>query len=82
MPYIYEDRLNAEKVKKALIQMYNMSQEERAKLGSLGAKHVSDNYNFKDYKQKWLDLIENIIDNYGSWDTRQGYKSWELLEVS
>ena len=82
VPYIYEDRLNTEKIKDALIEMYNTNLSDRENMGQGGIKHVKNNYNFKDYKQKWLDLVENIIDNHGSWDTRKGYKSWQLLEVS
>ena len=62
--------------------MYNTNLSDRENMGQGGIKHVKNNYNFKDYKQKWLDLVENIIDNHGSWDTRKGYKSWQLLEVS
>ena len=81
VPYIYEDRLSSEKISKALKEMYSMSPEEREELGRKGAKYVSENYNFEQFKERWIDLVDNIIENHGSWDTRKGYKSWDLKEV-
>jgi hypothetical protein len=44
-------------------------------------KHIEKNYNFKNYQERWLELIEDITERLGSWETRKGYKSWELLEA-
>ena len=82
VPYIYEDRIGEEDFLSALRQMYNMSKEDREKMGSLGAEHVRKNYNYENFQNTWLDLTEDILERLGSWDTRKGYKSWEIKEIS
>ena len=62
--------------------MYNLTKEERAKLGQLGSEHVKKNYNFKDFENSWIELMDNIVEKYGSWDTRKNYKPWVMKEVS
>jgi len=81
VPYIHEDRLNKEDFLNALRKMYNMTQEERDELGAKGRQHVVDNYNFDDFGQKWIDLMDGIHEKYGSWDTRKHYKAWTFEEV-
>ena len=81
IPYIYEDRLSEEVVVDALKKMHNMSKEERAALGKAGREHVIKNYSPEQYAEQWEKLFDSIIENHGSWDTRKGYKAWELIEV-
>ena len=82
VPYIYEDRLTEEQFVDALKTFYNMTPEERETMGSLGIEHVRKNYNFENFKEQWIDLIDDITERLGSWETRKGYKAWELREVS
>ena len=82
VPYIYEDRINKDDFKNALHKIYDMTREEREELGRKGAEHVKKNYNFKDFQQKWVDLMDDIHKRYGSWDTRKGYKAWEIEEIA
>mgnify|MGYP003114421936 FL=1 len=81
IPFIYEDRLSEEVVVGALKKFHNMSKEEREALGKAGRQHVLDNYSPEKYAQEWENLFESVIEKHGSWDTRKGYKAWELLEV-
>ena len=81
VPYIYEDRISEEQFLEAMRAFYSMPVEERARLGMLGMKHVRDNYNYDDFQKNWLNLIEDITERFGSWDTRKGYNAWELKEV-
>ena len=81
VPYIYEDRVRKEDFINALLKVYNMSQEERDELGRLGRQHVVANYNFDDYRRRWVETIDNTIKNCGSWDTRKNYKSWNFTEI-
>jgi glycosyltransferase involved in cell wall biosynthesis len=81
VPYIYEDRLNGEKVSAAMLEIFNMSEEERENLGKAGQEHVSKNYNFTTLANKWPILLEEIHLEMGSWETRKGYQPWELIEV-
>ena len=61
--------------------MYDLSEEERNRLGAAGSQHVEKNYNFNTFTKDWIELIEKIQNDYGSWDNRKKYSSWELLEV-
>lgn len=81
VPYIHEDRLNKEDFLQAMRKMYNMSKEDRQKLGEKGRQHVIKNYNFSDFESKWVDLMDSVHEKYGSWDNRKHYKSWTFEEV-
>ncbi len=82
VPYIHEDRLNKEDFLNALRNMYNMAPEERKELGQKGREHVIKNYNFIDFEKKWVELMDNIHEKYGSWENRKGYKAWNFEEVA
>ena len=81
IPWIYEDRVSGKDVVDAMVKIYEMSKEERSKLGKLGREHVNTNYNFSEYGDKWDQVITYLMDKHGSWETRKNYKSWELAEV-
>jgi len=81
IPFIYEDRLSEEVVVDALKKMYNMTKEQREKLGSAGREHVLNNYSPEQYAEQWEELFDRVVEKHGSWDTRKGYKAWELIEV-
>jgi len=78
VPYIYEDRLSEEAVVNALLEMYNKTPEERAALGHLGRESVLKKFNFQDYVERWDQLLMSIHETKGSWDTREGYKSYDV----
>ena len=83
VPYIYEDRINREDFINALRKMYNMSKEEREKLGELGMEHVQKNYNFEKFRNSWIDLMDHIHNKYGSWENRANRDTrWSLTEIS
>jgi glycosyltransferase involved in cell wall biosynthesis len=82
VPYIYEDRVSREDFMAALHKMYNMSPEERDSLGDKGVQHVQNNYSFEKFEQKWVELMDSVHENYGSWENRTTRnKAWELMEV-
>jgi glycosyltransferase involved in cell wall biosynthesis len=81
VPYIYEDRISKEDFISALKKIYNMTPSERKLLGMKGRNHVIRNYNFSAFKNKWINLIDSIIENHGSWETRKGYTPWEIKEI-
>ena len=60
IPWIYEDRLNGDDVVNALEKMLKMSPEQRESLGKAGRQHVMKNYNFKNFNQTWIHLMEHI----------------------
>jgi len=81
VPYIYEDRVSKEDFIQALRDIFLMSHNERKILGIRGRQHVVKNYNFETYKKNWINLMDSIIENHGSWETRKGYKPWEIREI-
>lgn len=82
VPYIYEDRISKEDFKAALHKIYNMTPSQRKLLGMKGRNHVVENYNFDKFRKQWVSLIDSIVENHGSWETRKGYKPWEILEIT
>ena len=81
VPYIYEDRINEEVFVNALKKMYDLTQEERDELGSLGADHVRKNYSFEKFNKQWIDLMLDVHKTCGSWETRKNYNAWEFIEL-
>ncbi len=74
VPYIYEDRLNKEQFFSALDKMMALGIKGRREMGMKGRQHVLKNYNFSTFNQQWVDLMTDIHETMGSWDTRN-YKS-------
>jgi glycosyltransferase involved in cell wall biosynthesis len=82
VPYIYEDRINKDDFVNALTNFYNLTTEERAELGRLGAEYVSKNYNFDDFINQWDRILTEAHEKWGSWSTRTGYKPYTFLEIT
>ena len=81
VPYIYEDRMNKEEVVEALVKFYNMTPEERLEMGRQGRKHVLTNYSMANYRGLWYQTLKDAFEEFGSWETRKNYKSWEMFEL-
>jgi len=82
VPYIYEDRVSREDFIQALRDIFSMTHEERKLLGIKGRQHVAKNYNFENFQKQWIDLIDSVVENHGSWETRKGYKPWAFTEIT
>ena len=82
IPFIYEDRINGDEFVDALVRFYNFTQEERDRMGRLGKEHVEKNYNFETFEKRWVDLMLDVHEEYGSWETRKNYHNWKLSEVA
>ena len=61
--------------------MWSKSHKARRKLGAQGRKHVEKNYSFEQLEKNWIEFIDEVAEEFGSWDTRKGYKAWEQLSV-
>lgn len=84
VPYIYEDRIGSQQLVSALKKVYEMSSADRSKLGLAGREHTLNNYNFQVYTDRWVSLLEEAYEHYGSWnhpDGRKNYKGWEHTEL-
>jgi len=82
VPYIYEDRLEKETFIDALERFYNLSSEQRAEMGRLGAAHVHNNYNYDNYLTQWDQVLTKIHEACGSWETRKGYLPYDFREIT
>lgn len=82
VPYIYEDRICKEDFHRALDSALNMSDKKYKKMSVKGRVHVSENYNFEKYEKRWVEIMNEIVEKHGSWDTRENYKRWHMMEVA
>jgi len=82
VPYIYEDRIKEKDFHKVLTKMYKLGDKKRRALGMKGRQHVLDNYNFEVMQQKWVDTIDGIVEENGSWETRKNYNGIRFMEVA
>ena len=82
VPYIYEDRINQDQFESVLTKALNISPKAYKKMSIKGKEHVRENYNFETLEKKWVEIMDEIIEKHGSWETRKGYKRWHLLEVA
>ena len=51
-------------------------------MSNLGQQHVQKNYSFESFNKSWVEKIDSIVKEHGSWQTRKNYKRWHLLEVA
>ena len=82
VPYIYEDRISEEDFLDALTKIYEMDKEERKALGKSGREHVLKNYSFENYQKQWVELIDDVHQRHGSWESRKIYSPWKLIKVN
>jgi glycosyltransferase involved in cell wall biosynthesis len=82
VPYIYEDRISQKDFHATLKKALNLNAKTYKKMSILGREHVKKNYNFEDYEKGWVTVMDEIVEKHGSWETRDGYRRWHLLEVA
>ena len=82
VPYIYEDRISQDDFEKAMSSALNASKKSYNKMSTNGMKHVAENYNFEKFEKGWVEIMDNVVERCGSWDSRKGYKRWHLMEVA
>ena len=68
VPYIYEDRIDKAQFHSALSKIYKMGKEERRRIGTLGREHVEENYNFVQLQEKWVEIIDKVIEEKGNYN--------------
>ena len=82
VPYIYEDRISKEDFHRSLDKALRISDKAYKKMSAKGRQHVKDNYNFEKFEKRWVEYMDQIVENHGSWENRRGYKRWHLMEVA
>jgi hypothetical protein len=60
----------------------NLTEKAYKKMSIQGREYVKNNYNFEQYEKGWIKIMDEIVEKYGSWETRRGYERWHLLEVA
>ena len=78
VPYIREDRISKNDFMTAIEMFCNMSKEKRKELGQNGRKHIIENYNYDNFISKWDQIMHDVRERHGSWETRKIYKPYEL----
>jgi len=76
VPYIYEDRLDKAQFHSALSKIYKIGKKERRQLGTLGREHVEENYNFHELQQKWVEVIDKVVEE------RENYNGIRFKEIA
>jgi len=82
VPYIYEDRISQKDFNKTFKSAMKLREKAYKKMSIQGRQHVKDNYNFDNFEKQWVNVMDEIIEKHGSWETRVGYRRWHLLEVA
>jgi glycosyltransferase involved in cell wall biosynthesis len=82
VPYIYEDRTSKQQFMSALTKMYYMSPEARRAMGNKGRDHVLKNYNFDNFGEQWVNLMDSVMEKHGSWEDRKEYNGIYFGEVA
>ena len=82
VPYIYEDRISQDDFEKVMNKALKASKKTYQKMSKESIEHVNKNYNFEDFENSWIELMDRVIKEHGSWETRKNYKRWHLLEVA
>jgi len=82
VPYIYEDRISQDDFSKALKSALKIRPKAYKEMSNLGQQHVQKNYSFENFNKSWVEKIDSIVEEHGSWQTRKNYKRWHLLEVA
>jgi len=82
VPYIYEDRISQEDFNDVMTKALKCSKKQYKKMSDGGIKHVKENYNFDSYENKWIEIIDNCIEENGSWESRKNHSRWHLVEVA
>ena len=82
VPYIYEDRISQQDFEKTLTKALKNPTKKYRLMASQGRRHVLKSYNFEAFEKSWVDLMDKVVEEHGSWETRTGYKRWHLMEVA
>ena len=82
VPWIFEDRVSEKDVVAAMKKMVELSQEERAAMGTAARQHINKNYNFSRYVEGWDKILTKAHNEMGSWESRTGYTPWEVEEIA
>ena len=82
VPYIYEDRISQSDFDKVLTKTLSLPSKKYRQMCAAGRRHISKSYNFEKFEKSWIELMDRVIEERGSWENRKQYKNWHLMEVA
>jgi glycosyltransferase involved in cell wall biosynthesis len=82
VPYIYEDRISQRDFEKTLTKALKNPTKKYRQMASQGRRHVLKSYNFETFEKSWVELMDRVVEERGSWDSRKNYQRWHLMEVA
>ena len=82
VPYIYEDRIGQADFEKTMNKALKLPKTKYKKMSAGGMAHVRDNFSFEVFEKQWVEFIDKVVEESGSWETRKNYKRWHLMEVA
>lgn len=82
VPYIYEDRISQSDFEKTLSKALKLPKTKYKKMSEAGLKHVKENFSFENFEKQWVELMDRVVSESGSWETRKNYKRWHFMEVA
>jgi glycosyltransferase involved in cell wall biosynthesis len=81
VPYIREAEISETSYVSALKKIHNMSRKERKEIGLRGHNHCQKYFNYQHFCDRWVEIMLEVHERCGSWDTRKNYKTWSLEKV-
>ena len=82
VPYIYEDRISQSDFEKVMTKALKLPKTKYKKMSDAGINHVKQNFSFESFEKQWVELIDKVVLESGSWETRKNYERWHLMEVA
>jgi len=82
VPYIYEDRIGQADFEKTMNKALKLPKTKYKKMSDAGMAHVRDNFSFEVFEKQWVEFIDKVVEESGSWENRKNYKRWHLMEVA
>ena len=67
---------------KVMTKALKLPKTKYKKMSEAGLEHIRKNYSFENYEKQWVELMDKVVEESGSWETRKNYKRWHLMEVA
>ena len=78
VPYIYEDYACIDDAANAIMKLYDLSPEDRKRLGQKARDYVLSEFNHQDTIDRWHETMLELVEN---WKSNKN-KRWTLTEVA
>jgi hypothetical protein len=50
-------------------------------MGDGGKEHILKNYSWEKFTKRWPELMKEVYEKNGSWETRKNYTRWSVKEL-